>query len=264
MSNSPLVTYTKISPNRTSPRNHKIDTITIHCFVGQVTAKSGCNANHFTVYDKDDGASCNYVVGHDGSIGLCVEEKDRSWCSSSRSNDRRAVTIETASDIKDPYAVTDKAYAALVDLVTDICRRNGAKKLLWFGDKAKTLAYTPKAGEMVMTVHRWFANKACPGNYLYERHGQIAAEVNKRLEMEDETVSYEQWKEYMNKYRGELRDNDSSAYSEEARKWAAETGLIAGNGTTIGNLPNYMWEDLTTREQLIVVLYRFAQQHGLV
>lgn len=160
--------------------------------------------------------------------------------------------------------MTDKAYAALVDLVTDICRRNGAKKLLWFGDKAKTLAYTPKAGEMVMTVHRWFANKACPGNYLYERHGQIAAEVNKRLEMEDETVSYEQWKEYMNKYRGELRDNDSSAYSEEARKWATETGLIAGNGTTIGNLPNYMWEDLTTREQLIVVLYRFAQQHGLV
>lgn len=76
MSNSPLVTYTKISPNRTSPRNHKIDTITIHCFVGQVTAKSGCNADHFTVYDKDDGASCNYVVGHDGSIGLCVEEKE--------------------------------------------------------------------------------------------------------------------------------------------------------------------------------------------
>ena len=181
MSNSSLATYTKISPNRTSPRNHKIDTISIHCFVGQVTAKSGCNAGNFTKYDPDNGASCNYVVGHDGSIGLCVEEKDRSWCTSSKSNDHRAVTIETASETKDPYKVTAAAYAALLDLVTDICRRNGAKKLLWFGDKAKTLAYTPKSGEMVMTVHRWFANKACPGDYLYNLHGEIAAEVTKRL-----------------------------------------------------------------------------------
>lgn len=177
MSNSSLVTYTKISPNRTSPRNHKIDTISIHCFVGQVTAKRGCEV--FQPTSKE--ASCNYVVGYDGSIGLCVDEGDRSWCTSSAANDHRAVTIETASDNKEPYAVTDKAYAALLNLVTDICRRNGAKKLLWFGDKAKTLAYTPKAGEMVMTVHRWFANKSCPGNYLYNLHGEIAAEVTKRL-----------------------------------------------------------------------------------
>ena len=181
MSNSNLVTYTRISPNRTSPRKHAIDRITIHCFVGQVTAKSGCNAGGFITYDPDNGASCNYVVGHDGSIGLCVEEKDRSWCSSNRSNDHRAVTIETASETIHPYKVTDKAYSALLDLVTDICKRNGKTKILWFGDKNKTLAYTPKANEMVMTVHRWFANKACPGDYLYNLHGDIAAEVNRRL-----------------------------------------------------------------------------------
>ena len=181
MSNSNLVTYTRISPNRTSPRKHAIDRITIHCFVGQVTAKSGCNAGGFITYDPDNGASCNYVVGHDGSIGLCVEEKDRSWCSSNRSNDHRVVTIETASVTIHPYKVTDKAYSALLDLVTDICKRNGKTKILWFGDKNKTLAYTPKANEMVMTVHRWFANKACPGDYLYNLHGDIAAEVNRRL-----------------------------------------------------------------------------------
>ena len=181
MSNSNLVTYTKISPNRTSPRNHAIDRITIHCFVGQVTAKSGCNAGGFITYDPDNGASCNYVVGYDGSIGLCVEEKDRSWCSSNRFNDHRAVTIETASETVHPYKVTDKAYSALLDLVTDICKRNGKTKILWFGDKNKTLAYTPKVNEMVMTVHRWFANKACPGNYLYNLHDEIAAEVNRRL-----------------------------------------------------------------------------------
>ena len=78
MSNSPLATYILISPNRTSPRDHVIDTITIHCFVGQVTAKRGCGAFQSTSRK----ASCNYVVGYDGSIGLCVEEKDRSWCSS--------------------------------------------------------------------------------------------------------------------------------------------------------------------------------------
>ena len=177
MSNSSLVTYTQISPNKNSPRTHAIDRITIHCFVGQVTAKRGCEV----FQPKSKKASCNYVVGYDGSIGLCVDEADRSWCSSNAANDHRAVTIETASDNFDPYAVTDKAYAALLNLVTDICKRNGAKKLLWFDDKAKTLAYTPKAGEMVMTVHRWFAAKACPGDYLYERMGAIAEEVTKRL-----------------------------------------------------------------------------------
>ena len=177
MSNSSLATYTLISPNKNSPRNHKIDTISIHCFVGQVTAKRGCEV----FQPSSEQASCNYVVGYDGSIGLCVEEKDRSWCTSSSSNDHRAITIETASENKAPYKVTAAAYAALLDLVTDICRRNGAKKLLWFGDKAKTLAYAPKSGEMVMTVHRWFANKSCPGDYLYNLHGEIAAEVTKRL-----------------------------------------------------------------------------------
>lgn len=177
MSNSPLVSYIKISPNKYSPRNHEVDRITIHCFVGQVTAKRGCEV--FAPTSKK--ASCNYVVGYDGSIGLCVDEKDGSWCSSSSSNDNRAITIETASDNYEPYAVTEKAYAALIDLVTDICKRYGKTKLIWFGDKDKTLSYTPAKDEMVMTVHRWFANKSCPGKYLYDRHGQIAAEVNKRL-----------------------------------------------------------------------------------
>lgn len=177
MSNSKLASVTLISPNKNSPRNKPIDRISIHCFVGQVTAKRGCEV--FQPTSKK--ASCNYVVGYDGSIGLCVDEGDRSWCTSSPANDHRAVTIETASDNKDPYAVTDKAYAALLNLVEDICRRNGKTKLLWLGDKDKTLAFKPAADEMVLTVHRWFANKACPGQYLYDRHDEIAAEVTKRL-----------------------------------------------------------------------------------
>lgn len=177
MSNSSLVNYTKISPNKTSPRNHKIDTITIHCAVGQFTAKEILNLSNFVNYDANRGASCNYAVGRDGSIGLGVDEKDRSWCSSNRSNDHRAITIEVASDTKHPYKVTEKAYKALVKLLVDICKRNKIKELKWKADKS-LIGQTDKQN---MTVHRWFANKTCPGEYLYERHGQIAKEVNTQL-----------------------------------------------------------------------------------
>ncbi len=173
MSNSPLVKYTKISPNRTSPRNHEIDTITIHCVVGQCSVET--LGNIFEPTSRQ--ASCNYGVGVDGRIGMYCEEKDRSWCSSSSSNDNRAITIEVASDTTEPYAVNAKAYAALLDLVTDICKRNNIKELKWQGDKS----LIGQVDKQNMTVHRWFANKSCPGDYLYNLHGEIAAEVNKRL-----------------------------------------------------------------------------------
>ena len=175
MSNSPLATYTRITKNKTSPRNHAIDTITIHCIVGQWTAKQGCD--YFATTDRQ--YSANYVVGKDGSIGLSVDEKDRSWCSSNGTNDNRAITIEVASDTTHPYAVTAKAYAALLDLVTDICKRNGIKKLVWSTNKNDRVNHRNGCN---MTVHRDFANKACPGEYLYSRHGEIAAEVNRRLQ----------------------------------------------------------------------------------
>ena len=174
----------RISPNRNSPRNHKIDRLTIHCFVGQVTAEQG-----LAVFaKKSKKASCNYVVGCDGSVGLCVPEGDRSWCSSSAANDNRAITIEVASNTTHPYAVTDKAMDALLDLIEDICRRNGKDKLIWFGVNYRTVSlnYQPRDNEMVMTVHRWFAAKECPGQYLLDMHPVIAAEINERLNGEHE------------------------------------------------------------------------------
>lgn len=173
MSNSPLVSYTKISPNKSSPRNHKIDTVTIHCVVGQCSVET--LGNVFAPTSRQ--ASSNYGIGYDGRIGMYVEEKDRSWCSSNAANDNRAITIEVASDTKEPYAVTEKAYAALIDLLVDICKRNGIKELKWKADKS----LIGQPDKQNMTVHRWFANKSCPGTYLYERHAQIASEVNKRL-----------------------------------------------------------------------------------
>lgn len=173
MSNSPLVCFTKISPNRTSPRTSKIDTISIHCMAGQLSVES-CG-NSFASTSRN--ASSNYGVGPDGRIGMYVEEKDRSWCTSSKSNDMRAITIEVASDSKPPYAVTDAAFNGLINLLVDICRRNGISSLKWQGNK-NLIGQVDKQN---MTVHRWFAPKACPGDYLYNKHAEIAALVNAKL-----------------------------------------------------------------------------------
>lgn len=175
--NSSLVSYTKLSPNHSGKRTYSIDRITPHCVVGQLSAESICGC--FTSTSRQ--ASCNYGIGTDGRVSLCVEEKNRSWCSSSNANDQRAVTIECASDKTAPYAMNSKVYDSLVKLCTDICKRNGKKKLLWLGSKSKALNYSPKSDEMVLTVHRWFANKSCPGDWLYSRLDDLAEKVTKNL-----------------------------------------------------------------------------------
>ena len=172
--NSPLVSYTEISPNKSTNRNHSIDTISIHCMAGNLSIEQ-CG-NLFSNLSVQ--ASSNYGIGSDGRIGLYVEEKDRSLCTSSSSNDNRAITIEVANtQAKDPWPVSDAAMASLIKLCADICKRNNIKKLLWKGDK-NLIGQVDKQN---MTVHRWFAAKACPGDYLYSRHGYIADEVNKIL-----------------------------------------------------------------------------------
>lgn len=177
MSNSAMVSCIMLSPNNSGPRTHNIDRITPHCVVGQVTVQS--LGAMFLPTSK--GASSNYGIGVDGAIGMYVAEGNRSWCSSSKANDQRAVTIECASDLTDPYAFNSVVYDRLIALCVDICRRNGKTKLIWIGDKTKSLAYAPQAGEMVLTVHRWFAAKACPGDWLFGRLGDLAAKVTAQL-----------------------------------------------------------------------------------
>lgn len=181
--NRPLVTYKKISPNKTAPRNHAIDTITIHCMAGDLSVET-CG-NLFS--QKSRRASSNYGIGSDGRIALYVEEKDRSWCSSNKANDHRAVTIEVANDGGENtgWHVSDNAMSALIELVTDICKRNGIKKLVWSENKSDRIKHKNGCN---MTVHRDFSEKDCPGDYLYGRHGYIADEVNKRLGIEQNAV----------------------------------------------------------------------------
>lgn len=177
MSNSPLVDCTVLSPNHSGKRTKPLKRITPHCVVGQLKAEAigGC----FTNTSRQ--ASCNYGIGTEGRVCLIVPEDCRSWCSSSNDNDQQAATIECASDKTHPYAMNSAVYNKLVDLCVDICKRNGAKKLLWISDKNKALSYVPKDDEMIITVHRWFANKSCPGDWLYNRLGELASTVTAKL-----------------------------------------------------------------------------------
>ena len=166
MSNSSLVSYTKLSPNY-STRPGKISKITIHHMAGNLTVET-CG-NVFAPSSRQ--ASSNYGIGTDGRVGMYVEEKNRAWTSSNRANDEVAVTIEVANDGGAPnWHVSDKALAALIDLCVDICKRNGIAKLNWTGDASGNL-----------TIHKFFAATNCPGPYLESKMAYIANEVNKRL-----------------------------------------------------------------------------------
>ena len=176
MSYSSLVEYVKISPNKTSPRNHKIDTITIHCMAGNLSIET-C-ANVFAPTSRQ--ASSNYGVGSDGRIGCYVDENDRSWCSSNKANDMRAITIEVANDggADTGWHVSGVAMSSLIKLVADVCKRNNIKKLIWSDNKDNRINHRNGCN---MTVHRDFKNKACPGDYLMSKMPYIADEVNKLL-----------------------------------------------------------------------------------
>ena len=175
--NSPLVVYTKFSPNHSGLRTHAIDRITPHCVVGQLSVEE--LGDIFAPPERE--ASNHYGIGPDGRVAMYVKEKNRSWCSSSEANDQRAVTIECASDLRHPYAMNDVVFATLVDLCVDICRRNEKTKLLWLRSKYRSLAYKPAPNEMVLTVHRWFAKTRCPGDWLMARLGILAKQVNNWL-----------------------------------------------------------------------------------
>lgn len=217
--NSPLVSYTRISPYRSSREGRTIDTITIHCAAAQAEVET------LGRLFQAKQASANYGIGPDGRVGMYVEEKERSWATSNGANDRRAVTIEVACENKHPYAVNNAAYKALLDLVTDICRRNGIKKLVWSTSKNERVNHINGSN---MTVHRDYENKACPGQWLYERHGAIAAETNKRLMEDDDMIRYKTIDEMPKGYQAEAQELVGlgfNGYSDERGLYVTEDML---------------------------------------
>ena len=243
MSNSNLVSYVKYSPFNSGERKHAIDRITPHCVVGQCAIEA--LGAEFAKPGKN--ASSNYGIDRDGRVGLFVDEDIVSWCSGGNlltealPNDHRAVTIECASDTTSPWAFRPVVYERLVELCTDICRRNGKKKLLWLEDRDVSLSYQPKADEMVLTVHRWFANKACPGDWMMERMGDLAQRVTDALT----PIEYDDGE------GGTIIEptptKPTQPWYAEAMAWAKDAGLIQDGR------PN----DSVTRAELATVLQRY-------
>ena len=167
--NSPLATYTRISPNRNSPRNQPITKITIHHMAGVCSVEDFGNI----VASPAREMSANYAIGNDGRIGLFCPESDRSWCSSSPWNDHRAITIEVSNSAygdASGWPVSDAAYNSLIKLCVDICKRNGIPKLEYTGTKDGSL-----------TIHSMFAPTICCGPYLKARLNDICNKVNAQL-----------------------------------------------------------------------------------
>lgn len=218
MSNSSLVVYTKLSPNKTTPRNHAIDTITIHCMAGNLSVET-CGALFAKSSRK---ASSNYGVGTDGRIALYVDEGNRSWCSSNRANDMRAVTIEVANDgdASTGWHVSEKALQATIALVADICKRNGITELVWSDNKADRVNHRNGCN---MTVHRDYAAKACPGDYLMSQMPYIAKTVNNILGVDNsaETNPYpEPTKTVTSKLNAVLKGCKNYINTGDGVKWA--------------------------------------------
>ena len=183
MSNSRLPTYVRLSPHVTKPRQGTIKGVAIHCTAGgkDLPASDFADLSRFVLPDRDNGASCHYAVGGDGSIAQVCGEENRAWCTSNKI-DHQLVTIEVASDHVAPYLVNAVAIQSLVKLLADICQRNGIPKLLWKGDKS-LMGHWDKQN---MVVHRWTSNKACPGDFLYNLHPKIANAVNEILAGKEE------------------------------------------------------------------------------
>jgi len=212
--NSPLIVHTRLSPHRNSPRNRPISKITIHHTAGNIGLE---NLGEWLSRPSTQ-ASYNYGISSDGRIGMFVEERNRTWASSSPQNDHQAVTIGVANITGAPnWGVSDMAYQSLITLCVDICRRNGIAQLVYNG--------TPSGS---LTRHNMFAQRNCPGNFLQSRFPEICRLVNARLA--------------------------NNASLEGVAPWAQEAWLWAMDALSMdGTRPTSQ----ITRQEVMTLLHRF-------
>lgn len=260
MGYSTLVSYVKISPHKNSPRKYKIVSFAIHVMAGNLSLES-CGQ----LFQTRESSS-QYGIDTKGRIACYCDENDRAWTTSSGAVDHRAITIEIANPVaKHPWEITDESYKALINLLVDCCKRHNIPKLVWYKTKEERKAHVTDIG--MLHVHRDYANKACPGDYLYNRMGEIAETVNKILNEGDvnhmtidefiENLTNEQAAKIVNKGRQHFRNMEASSYAEEALVWAKENGYLVGNET--GDQDP---RDFLLREQLATVLHRYDQSRN--
>ena len=180
--------FENISPNKNAPRNRAIRRLTPHCVAGNLTIEATLNLAAFRAGGK---ASTSYAIGSDGRIGLGVEETSRPWTSSSAANDNEAITFEIANNGGAPdWRMSNAAINTWLDTAVDICRFYGFSKVAYrpkpatvTSSQVETWINTwAKDDEMLITLHNWYANKACPGPYLMRQLPWLVREMNKRLQ----------------------------------------------------------------------------------
>lgn len=219
MSNSSLVTYRHIVTNKTIGRGgNKIAKIFVHHMAGNLTVKQ-CGS----VFDNRQ-ASAHYGV-NGFAIGQYVDEKDTAWHCGNFKWNQRSIGIELANDggSGSNWHVSDKTISTAINLIADICKRNGIKKLTYTGDMTGNLC-----------MHRWVCSTSCPGPYLSKQFKKIADGVNKKLKA----------KEYTPKtaYKGKLPTKtikkgsrgSQVKYLKEFLKWRfnfSYTNDVFGSGT---------------------------------
>ena len=238
---SKLATLRMFSPCHSGKRTHAIDTITPHCVVGQMSADS---LGHL-FKDKTRQASCNYAIGFDGTIICIVPEEYRSWCTSSNSNDQRAITIECASDATHPYAFNEKVWESLIKLSADIVQRYNMKSLRWMG----TSEYIGRPSVQNVSCHRWFDNKSCPGDWFFNRISQYCSEVNGLVEVNEMTDA--QFGEFMSRWLEKQGKKDVSNWAKEDVEWAKDRQIMIGDGK--GDLHP---QSFVTRQEMACFLKR--------
>lgn len=243
MTNSSLATKAILSESFTAPRQGTIKGVAIHCTAGSPDSTAETIAR--VLQPRSRGASCNYAIGGDGSICLVVEEKNRAWCTSSGAVDHNAISIEVASDGKG-LVVRPAAVAALIELLADICQRNGIPELKWKADRKLMCRWN----QQNMVVHRWTSAKSCPGDFLYDLHPQIAEQVNRRLKGGEDDMTEEQVREIVRQVLAERDKEPASVWAEYALDWGM------ANKITDGNKP----QGYCTREQVVTMLQRLYQR----
>lgn len=241
---SKLATLRMFSPCHSGKRTHEIDTITPHCVVGQMSADSLGRL----FKDKSRQASCNYAIGYDGTIICIVPEEYRSWCTSSNSNDQRAITIECASDAAYPYAFNKKVWDSLIKLSADIVKRYGMKSLRWKG----TSEYIGHTEVQNVTCHRWFDNKSCPGDWFFNRISQYCGEVNSLVEVNSMTDAM--FGEFMDRWLDKQARKAVSQWAKDAVKWAEARQIMVGDGHGDLHPQSYV-----TRQEMACFLKRMEE-----
>lgn len=167
--------YIADSSNYTKGRNgYSICKFTPHMMAGILTGKQ-CAVNIFQNPNRN--ASANYCIGNEGDIVCNVEEENRAWTSSNRTNDYQAITVEVSNcEIGGEWKVSDKAWNSLVNLAVDVCKRYNFR-LHYDGTSNGSL-----------TTHNMFANTDCPGPYLLSKMNELANTVNAILAGENPPI----------------------------------------------------------------------------